>query len=1331
MHAIDPATLYALALAAGTSLDPGDCARTFLQVLVDTLGLDGAAVHARRGASGETGPVDALDLLASEGEPVPLGARSLAAAQEAPGISTSEAGGAACVAAPLGGVGVLTFHRAEPVRQAELDALGDVVDKLGVGLRGAFAHHRLQRQTAEREAAEAEQRLNAERLAALIRHNPAAIVVEDAERRMRLANVAFCEVFGIDAPPEALLGADCAAAAEASAGLFEDPDGFLTRVGEVLRRREAVTGEEIRMADGRVVERDYVPVVLDGAPFGHLWEYRDVTERHRHAEEVDGLRMFYEQVLGAMPAQLAVFDLDGRYRYVTPSAIGDPAHRAEVIGLTVGERARRQGLSEAVAQRREAAVAEAARAQQTVRFEESIELPGEGRRHFIRFLGPILDEAGRTVQVLGYGLDVTELKQAEEAARRSEALKRGVFESALDAVITVDRHGRVLEFNPAAEAVFGRRAADVLGEEMGVLIVPERFRAAHSAGMERYLRTGEGPMLGRRIVMPALRADGSEFPAELAVTPIRLDDEREVFTATLRDITERQAAEDALRKSEARLRLALDAADLGTWDRDIEGNGFWDARCRAIYGLPAEGPLALDDIRRRVHLDDRAAVAARLAAAYAPDADGSYAAEYRVVLDSGEARWVSAYGQVLFDGAGAERQPVRFVGAVRDVTAPRRAAEALAESEARYKQLVEHSQDLIYRAGLDGRFTFVNAVAAHRTGHEPAALLGMRFSDLVAPGHRREVARFYARQLAERQPTSYFEFPIRAADGSVFWIGQNVQLIEEEGAPVGVQAVARDVTERRRVMDALVEAREAAERASRAREAFLANMSHEMRTPLNAVLGFSELIRQAGVDAEQRQLLDSLSFAADQLLALINDLLDVAKIESGQIGFERVPFDLEDVLRGVTEAVRLRAEEKGLDLAVEVGDRLPAAVVGDPVRLSQVLLNLLSNAVKFTDEGLVRFSAALAEDRDETVAVRFVVEDTGIGIPADKLPVVFERFTQARSDTTRRFGGTGLGLAIVKELTERQGGTVEVSSDEGMGTRFTVTLPFGRTDDAPELPAEEDADVAGARVLVVEDNALNQVVVQRMLEGWGAEVDVAADGRAGVDAVEAAHAAGRPFDLVLMDIQMPEMDGYDAARRIRARHSRAALPILALTASALLEQRGQMKAAGMDGLVLKPFKPAHLRRTVAAHLGRPAPPGDTPAAGAAAGAAEPSADAPPLVDLAQLEESLGGDRAFVAHLIDLFAEVASDFSDRVAAARRGGSARALAVAAHQLKSSAGLLGLRDVLDAATRTEREGQAAASDAPISPTLDALADETARATAAARDELRRLRPTYLDLP
>jgi signal transduction histidine kinase len=389
----------------------------------------------------------------------------------------------------------------------------------------------------------------------------------------------------------------------------------------------------------------------------------------------------------------------------------------------------------------------------------------------------------------------------------------------------------------------------------------------------------------------------------------------------------------------------------------------------------------------------------------------------------------------------------------------------------------------------------------------------------------------------------------------------------------------------------LLVARDAAEASRRAKAQFLANMSHEIRTPMNAVIGLTNLLQHTPTNPEQREYLTAIGSSSQNLLVILNDILDSSKMEAGKLTLEQVPFRLPEAVRGLSTLFRYAAESKGLALRVEVADEVPPAIVGDPVRLQQVLVNLVSNALKFTRQGgvTVRVGRAPGPAAEAGhVALRFEVQDSGIGIPHNKLAAIFEDFSQANASTTREFGGTGLGLSIARNLVQLHGGQLGVSSEEGVGSQFYFELTYAVAEASQArlnavvgpLPAFEPA----LRVLVAEDNQLNQLVARKTLENWNVQVVIAENGRL---AVERVLAAEEPFDAVFMDIQMPELDGYAAARALRQHFPDGAqLPIIGLTASVLPEDRSLALAAGMNDILAKPFEPAALYARLAHFTGR-------------------------------------------------------------------------------------------------------------------------------------------------
>ncbi|GAB3875451.1 hypothetical protein GCM10028824_30860 [Hymenobacter segetis] len=482
----------------------------------------------------------------------------------------------------------------------------------------------------------------------------------------------------------------------------------------------------------------------------------------------------------------------------------------------------------------------------------------------------------------------------------------------------------------------------------------------------------------------------------------------------------------------------------------------------------------------------------------------------------------------------------------------------------------------------------------------------------------------------------------------------------------------------------LVVARDAAEASRRAKAQFLANMSHEIRTPMNAVIGLTNLLQATRPNTEQAEYLTAIESSSQNLLVIINDILDSSKMEAGKLTLEQVPFRLPEAVRRLGAMFKFATESKGLFLAVNVADNVPAAVLGDPVRLNQVLVNLVGNAIKFTRAGgvTVTVETVSAPDPAGHALVRFAVRDTGIGIPNDKLGAIFEDFSQANTSTTREFGGTGLGLSIARNLVQLHGGQLGVTSEEGQGSEFFFELPYEVADASAARPDAHAGLLTpfepALRILVAEDNALNQLVARKTLEAWNVQVVIADNGRL---AVEAITGATQPFDAILMDVQMPELDGYGATREIRQHFPDAGqLPIIGLTASVLPEDRALALAAGMNDTLAKPFEPAVLYARIAHFTGR-----GTAGAEAAITSNEEHIPAnppthqstnPPTLkpDWHLLEELAGGNEGFLRQIITTFLTEAPALEALMAATCPSDPA-ALASTAHKLKGQVAYFGV--------------------------------------------------------
>jgi PAS domain S-box-containing protein len=779
--------------------------------------------------------------------------------------------------------------------------------------------------------------------------------------------------------------------------------------------------------------------------------------------------------------------------------------------------------------------------------------------------------------------EVAERKRTEAALKESRTAARGLLDATRESLFLLDLTATIVAVNATAARRFGSTPAEVTGKKIFDFL-PADLRDSRKKYFEQVVQTGQ----------PTDFEDQSDERVFQAVFYPVKDKAGAIAGVAVfaQDITERKKAEAAIKNSEQRLAQIIDFLPDPTWVIDNEGTVVaWNQALEKLTGRKAADMLGRGDYEYSLAFyDERRPVLIDLVRNWNPEIEKKYLTVRKdganLVSESyhqnlrGKELYLSGIAGVLRDASG---EIAGSIESIRDITEIKRAQVELQK----LSRAVEQSPTSVVMTDPTGKIEYVNPKFTEVTGYSSEEAVGNNPRILNSGTHPPE----YFRQLWETILSGKEwrgELCNKRKKGEFYWEFASISPIRNtEGEITHFVAVKEDITDRKRMEAELIDAKQAADEANKAKGDFLANMSHEIRTPMNAVIGMTHLALKTDLTPKQHDYLTKIQSAADSLLGIINDILDFSKIEAGKLEMETESFNLDGVLDNLANLVTVKAQEKeNLEILFDTAADVPRNLVGDSLRLGQVLVNLANNAVKFTESGEIVVTTDCVQQRDDSVTLQFAVSDTGIGLSEEQRQRLFQTFSQADTSTTRKYGGTGLGLAICKRLVEMMNGEIWVESEPGHGSTFIFTAVLGLGGEKVEKEYTPPLDLREMKVLVVDDNATSREILESMLTSFTFEVTLAATGEEGLQELEKA-AGSQPFELVILDWKMAGIDGIETARRIRSHSGIKPTPAMILITA--YGREGVMQKAekgGLDGFLLKPVSPSVLFDTIMQAFGK-------------------------------------------------------------------------------------------------------------------------------------------------
>ncbi|MBS1510963.1 MAG: PAS domain S-box protein [Bacteroidetes bacterium] len=1242
----------------------------------------------------------------------------------------------------------------------------------------------------------------------LITNMQNAILLEDEHRHIVFTNQAFCDMFGIPESPDSLQGSDCSSSAEQSKHLFKEPEKFVLGIQRLMQNKALVTAEILELADGRIFERDYIPIFVDEKYRGHYWSYHDITERKRTQDAIAKSELTNRLILNAALDAIVIINDKGEVTFWNPQAEKIFGwQEEEILGRTLTEtiipyrhgRLHQEGLYhyhqtgegpvlgkifETTAinksglefpvelsiipvkqdngtffcgfirdiSARKKAEADLKASEELWQF--ALEGAGDGvweydfettevyfSKQYKLMLGyeedefendasewlgrihpddlHIIDEtdrdyysgkitshkreyrvkhksgeylwildrgkiinytrSGKPKRIIGTHTDITTRKNIEKEYRRISL----VASANENGVVFTDPHGKIIWSNEGFAKISGYDIEEIFGKTplelcQGELSEKEAIQNMVSAFFE-----------GRSFNIEVLhyRKDGTTFWGRVTGQATNDANGNVVqYFAIIEDITEEKEVKRKLKEYDERLKLALTNVGDNYWEHNLKtGTTYFSNKSSVFLGYAAgEYDNAADLWWNCVHPNDKKLLEENNLK-YQQGLIDHHTNEYRLIHKNGSIKWVLDRGVVTeFDENG---KPMVIIGTHIDITERKLSEQAIKLKEEKYRSIIANMNLGLLEVDNAETIQFANQSFCEMSGYSIEELIGKKASMLFAKGENEELLE-QKNDLRKKGISDAYEIALKNKRGELkWWLISGAPRFNDNGELVGSIGIHLDITQQKQLEIELIEAREQAESSVNAKQTFLANMSHEIRTPMNAILGMTNQLAKTKLNKDQHFYLSTIHSAADNLLIIINDILDLSKIEAGKLTLEKIGFEPQTVMNRVMQVMMHRAEEKGLYFTNSFCDaKLSPVLIGDPYRLNQVLLNLVSNAIKFTHQGGVDISCNVLMDAAGKQTIEIKVADTGIGMDENFASKLFEKFSQEDSSVMRKYGGTGLGMSITKELVDLMEAAIKVESKKNEGTTIAIVIPLekGNMNDLPykEVTITDTSLLKGKKILVTDDNEMNQLVAGTILNNYGAEVYDAYNGAEAIEKIKEYN-----IDLVLMDVQMPVMDGIEATKHIRAGIS-TTLPVIALTAFAINGDNQKCLAAGMNDYLSKPFEEAQLLNIVSKWLGK-----SLPQQQQRTGMLQEER----LFDLSKLNEIARGNTSFVDKMVKLFIEQMPVALEEIKAAYLEKNFEAIKKIAHRIKPSIDNMGIstlkteiREIESMATESNHNGR-----------------------------------------